>query len=480
MPLAAAVGRRPDRVGEPGEAGDREGRARLLWLGVVSMRGQVRLYQGIAPPGPGFRLTQAPAVGRLLPVGAIRHELGPWLAPLLLIAVAGVGGGILAGGLPAGGAGPATVGLLAAAAALSVAGLTGRIGGRRAAVPALVGVGMCGAGLDLLADGTGYVIGYMAVVGLALRTPPRVAVLAGSPVVAAIAVEEAFDSANPAATSVAVLSAFGFLFTISEFAAASLGARHQAEALLAQETAAGEARERTAALAERSRLARDLHDVLAHSLSVLAVQLEAARLTAITEAAGANLVGQITSAHKLTRIGVLNARRALAMLRDDEPPGPASLPGLVSETAAALGIPIALEVEGVPRPLDPETGLMLYRVVQEALANVAKHAGRGVRVTVRLAWTAGGVEVSVVDSGGDGAGVGLPSGGLGLTGMSERAELRGGRLRAGRSGDGFAVRLWLPALWAPRTRRCGCSSPTIRRWSATGCPCCSACCPGSR
>jgi signal transduction histidine kinase len=410
------------------------------------MREQVPSRREIAmPPGPGFRLARAPALGRLLPVGAATHELGSWLAPLLLIAIAGVGGAILAGGLPVGPAGPVTVGLLAIAAALAAAGLSGRVGGRRVAVPALVGVGMCGAGLDLLADGTGYVIGYMAVAGLALRAPPRVAVAAGSPVVAAIAGVEATDAANPAATTLAVLAAFGFLFTISEFAAASLGARRQAEALLAQETAAGEARERAAALAERSRLARDLHDVLAHSLSVLAVQLEAARLTAITEAAGANLVGQITSAHKLTQIGVLNARRALAMLRDDEPHGPASLPGLVSETAAALGIPIALEVEGAPLPLDPEAGLMLYRVVQEALTNVAKHAGRGVRVTVRLAWAAGGVEVSVVDSGGDGTGAGLPSGGLGLTGMSERAALRGGRLSAGRSDDGFAVRLWLSA-----------------------------------
>jgi len=418
----------------------------LQWLGVVSMRGQVRSYQEIVvPPSPGFRFAQVPARGRLSPVGAATHELGSWLAPLLLIAIAGVGGGILAGGLPAGPAGPVTVGLLAIAAALAAAGLSGRVGGRRIAVPALVGVGICGAGLDLLADGTGYVIGYMAVVGLALRSPPRVAVLAGCPIVAAIAGVEAADAVNPAATTLAVLSAFGFLFTISEFAAASLDARHQAEALLAQETAAGEAREREAALAERSRLARDLHDVLAHSLSVLAVQLETARLTAITEAAGANLVGQITSAHKLTRIGVLNARRALAMLRDDEPPGPASLPGLVSETAAALGVPIALEVDGVPRSLDPEAGLMLYRVVQEALTNVAKHAGRGVRVTVRLTWAADGVDVSVVDSGGDGTGVGLPSGGLGLTGMSERAGLIGGRLRAGCSDDGFAVRLWLPA-----------------------------------
>jgi signal transduction histidine kinase len=397
------------------------------------------------PPGPGFRLEQAPALGRPRPVAAVPRELGSWLAPLLLIATAGVGGAILARGLPPGPAGPGTVGLLAIAAALAAAGLSGRVGGRRVAVPALVGVGMCGAGLDLLADGTGYVIGYMAVAGLALRTSPRSAVLAGSPVVAAIAGVEAVDAANPAATSLAVLSAFGFLFTISEFAAVSLGARRQAEALLAQETAAGEARERAAALSERSRLARDVHDVLAHSLSVLAVQLEAARLTAITQAAGANLVGQITSAHKQTCVGILNARRALAMPRDGEPPGPASLPGLVSETAASLGIPIALEIDGVPHPLDPEAGLMLYRVVQEALANVAKHAGRGVRVTVRLAWAPGGVEVSVVDSGGDGTGVGLPSGGFGLSGMSERAALKGGRLRVGRSEDGFAVRLWLPS-----------------------------------
>jgi signal transduction histidine kinase len=407
------------------------------------MRAQTPSHQEIAVPRLGLK--QAPAGDRFLPVGAGSRETRSWLAPLLLIAVVGVGGGILAGGLPAGDAGPATVGLLAVAAVLSVAGLSTRGSYLRVAVPALMGVGLCGAGLDLLADGSGYVIGYMAVAGLALRTPPRVAVLAGSPVVAAIAVEETVDSANPAATSLAVLSAFGFLFTISEFAAASLGARRQAEALLAQEAAAGEARERAAVLAERSRLARDLHDVLAHSLSVLAVQLEAARLTAITTAAGANLVGQITHAHKLTCIGVLNARRALAMLRDDELPGPDSVPGLVSDTAVALGIPIALDVEGTPRALEADGGLMLYRVVQEALANVAKHAGRGARVTVRLAWADGGVEVSVVNSGGDGPGAGLPSGGFGLTSMAERAALQGGRLRAGHSDDGFAVRLWLPA-----------------------------------
>jgi signal transduction histidine kinase len=383
---------------------------------------------------------------RFLPVGSASREMRSWLSPLILIAIVGVGGGILAGGLPPGSAGAGAVGLLAVAAVLSVVALSERISDPRVVVPGLVGVGLCGAGLDWLADGQGYVVGYMALVGLALRTSRRVALFAGSPVVATVAAEEAYDSAVPAATSLAVLSAYGFLFVISEFAAVSLNGRHQAEALLAQEEAAGEVREREAVLAERSRLARDLHDVLAHSLSVLAVQLEAARLTAITTAAGANLVGQIAYAHKLTCIGVLDARRALAMLRDDKPPGPDSLPGLVSDTAAALSIPIALEVDGDPCALDSDAGLMLYRIVQEALTNVAKHAGRGARVTVRLAWASGGVEVSVVDRGGDGVDAGLPSSGFGLTSMAERAELKGGRLRAGHSDGGFAVHLWLPAL----------------------------------
>ena len=373
-------------------------------------------------------------------------DFGRWLAPIAVITIFAVGAGILSAGLPPGAAGANSLAMLGLAAALSGAALSPRIRHYpRLTVPALVGVGLCGAGLDWQADGPGFIAGYVSLMGLGLRVPRRIAILAGIPVVAAISVEETYQSANPASTLLAVIAACGLLFMTAAFAAVSLDRRQRAEALLAQEAATSQARQAAAALAERSRLARDLHDVLAHSLSVLAVQLEAARLTAITEAAGANLVGQITSAHKLTRIGVLNARRALAMLREDEPPGPASLPGLVSETAAALGIPIALEIDGAPRPLDPEAELLLYRVVQEALTNVAKHAGRGARVTVRLAWAAGGVEVSVVDSGGDGTGVGLPSGGFGLTGMSERAGLRGGRLRAGRSDEGFAVRLWLPA-----------------------------------
>src|SRR2546430_16612209 len=106
------------------------------------MRGRVPSCREIAvPPDPGFRLAQTPALGRLLPVGAGTRELGSWLAPLLLIAIASVGGAILAGGLPAGPAGPGTVGLLASAGAPAAARLSRRGPGPGAAGPGLVGRG---------------------------------------------------------------------------------------------------------------------------------------------------------------------------------------------------------------------------------------------------------------------------------------------------------------------------------------------------
>jgi signal transduction histidine kinase len=393
----------------------------------------------------GGGVTTGAHLAALLPAApAPSRDLRSWLFPLAVIVMTGVGAGVFAAGLPAGAAGASTVGLLVTAVSLSVVALSKRVHGLRVVVPSLVGVGLCGAALDWQADGPGFVAGYVSLMGLALRAPRRVALLAGIPVVAALAAEETYESTNPATASLTVLLAGGLLFIISAFAAVSLDARHQAEALLAQQAATGQAREHAAALAERSRLARDLHDVLAHSLSALAVQLEAARLMAITTGAGGAIVRQITFAHKLTCIGMLDARRALETLRGDQHPGPGSLPSLIVETAAVLGLPLNLHVDGVPRALDRAAGLTLYRVVQEALTNVVKHAGRGAQVTVRLVWGADCVELSIVDSGGDGAEAGLPSGGFGLASMAERASLNGGRLDAAPAGEGFAVRLWLP------------------------------------
>ena len=398
----------------------------------------------------GANRTAVPASARVAasarprPVAGTSPDLGAWLLPVSVVTMMGVGAAIVTAGLPGGTAGIATVALLALAIALTVVALSKRIRDLRLIVPALVGVGLCGAALDWQADGPGFMAGYVALVGLALRTPRRIAVLAGTPVMAAVTAEGAYESDNPTTASLAVLIAFGLLFTTSVFAAVSSDARHHAEALLAEQAAAGEARERAAALAERSRLARDLHDVLAHSLAALAVLLETARLTAITAGTGARLVGQITAARDLTRIGMLDARRALRTLRGDGDPGPDSLPALVAETAMVLGIPIGFEVDGVPGTLDADARLTLYRVVQEALTNVAKHAGRGVEVNVRLIWAADAVQVSVIDRGGDGVNAGLPSGGFGLTSMAERAAANGGSLAVGRAGGGFAVRLRLP------------------------------------
>jgi signal transduction histidine kinase len=379
----------------------------------------------------------------LVPEG--NNDIHKWLAPIAVVTITGVGAGVLAEGFPPGAAGAATLAQLLVAAALSAVALSPRVRGLRLAVPALVGVGLCGAGLDLEADGPGFIASYVSLMGLGLRTPRRIAILAGIPVVAAISAEETYQSANPASTVLAVVFGSGLLFVMAAFAAVSLDGRQQAEALLAQEAAVSQARQRAAALAERSRLARDLHDVLAHNLCALAVQLEATRLTAIGMGVGATIVDQVASARKLACIGMLESRRVLQLLREGETPDVVSLPELVSETSALLGIPVALEVHGTQCPLGPGAGVALYRVVQEALTNVAMHAGHGAEVTVRLAWAPDGVEMSVTDRGGDGVDSGLPSSGSGVSGMAERVALIGGLLRAGPAGDAFAVHLWLPS-----------------------------------
>ena len=191
-------------------------------------------------------------------------------------------------------------------------------------------------------------------------------------------------------------------------------------------------------------MSRELHGVLAHCLSGLAVQLEAARLLALATVADAQLVQLITSARGLAQSGMLDARRAIQTLRNDEIPGPAQLPALVSETTSTLGIPVTLQVEGSPRPLAPEASLTVYRAVQEALTNVARHAGHGAHVTVLLRWGADRLDVWVIDRGGDGTDTGLAPGGFGLTSMAERASLHGGQLDAGPSDGGFTVHLRLP------------------------------------
>jgi len=408
---------------------------------------QVTFGASRADGGASARPGQTEPGGRTADYGA-----RSWLVPVGIIVIAGVGAGILADELAAGAALAVELALLGLAAACWAVGLSERICDLRVVVPALVGLGLCGAALDWPhSDGAGFVVGFMALTGLALRVPRVTALVAGAPVVAAVAISDSHESANPASAVLAVALGASFLFLTSALAALSRDAQHRAEATLAQEAAIREARDQMAVVAERSRLARELHDVLAHCLSGLSLQLERTRLLATATAADARVIDQIAGAQQLARDGMINARRALQALRGDEIPGLAGLPHLVSETASALRIPITLRIEGAPRPLAPEAGLTAYRAVQEALTNVAKHAGLGARVLVLLTWTPHGLSVSVADSGGDGVGAGLEPGGYGLTSMAERVALHGGQLEAGPSEDGFTVRLNLPLDPHPRT-----------------------------
>jgi signal transduction histidine kinase len=386
--------------------------------------------------------------------GTVNRHIRSWLVPVGAITILGVGAGILLDDRPTGMDLPVSAAVLVLASACWAVGLSERVRGPRLVVAALVGLGLCGAGLDWpQSDGPGLVTGFMALAGLALRVPRMIALLAAMPVVVAIAVSDAHEAPNPATTVLTVAMGAAFLFVTSALAALSRDGQHRAETLLAQEATIREVREQMAALAERSRLARELHDIMAHCLAGLSVQLEGAQLRAAETAADARLANQIACARELARDGMLNARRAVRALRGDELSGPAQLPQLVSRTASALGVPVTVRVEGVPRSLDPEAALTVYRTVQEALTNVAKHAGRGATASVVLAWAPERLDISVADQGGDRTvRAGLP-GGFGLAGMAERAALHGGRLEAGHSGDGFRVWLRLPLRSLPLRER---------------------------
>jgi signal transduction histidine kinase len=216
--------------------------------------------------------------------------------------------------------------------------------------------------------------------------------------------------------------------------------RDRAEALVEELQESRAETAEAAAVAERSRLARDMHDVLAHSLSALALQLEGARLLAADRGTDPEVVAAIERAHHLAGSGLSEARSAISTLRGDEVPGPDRLGTL----AEGFGERVGLSVSGEPRELASEARLALYRTAQEALTNAVRHSAAQ-HVELQLAYEPDGTRLVVEDAGPALNGAAAAGGGYGLTGMRERAELIGGRLSAGPAGDGFRVELWLPA-----------------------------------
>jgi signal transduction histidine kinase len=212
-----------------------------------------------------------------------------------------------------------------------------------------------------------------------------------------------------------------------------------------------EEKARQAATQERLRIARELHDVVAHSLSVIGVQAGAARLVLDADPNPARAREAVAAIEATANRAMAEMRRALGILRDTDRsgvalaplPGLGQLPTLLDQLRAA-GLPVDLRVEGTPRPLATSIDLSLYRIAQEALTNALKHAS-ATRAEVVVCYGSHHVTVEVTD---DGRGPAPSAGGVegaGTIGMRERVALFGGELRVGpRPQGGYAVQASLP------------------------------------
>ena len=195
------------------------------------------------------------------------------------------------------------------------------------------------------------------------------------------------------------------------------------------------------------------HDVLAHCLSGAAIQLQGARVLLAREYAGTRSVAAVQRASELVNEGLTNARIAVGALRGEPLPGTADLPALVDEYRHDLLVPATYTVNGPPRPVPAEIGLLIYRCTQEALTNIARHA-QGAPTTVALRYHPGRTVLSVANGAvaphpthdpALTAGLSTAGGGHGLTGLHERLQGVGGTLHAGPSPHGWKVELEVPA-----------------------------------
>jgi len=199
---------------------------------------------------------------------------------------------------------------------------------------------------------------------------------------------------------------------------------------------------------ERTRIARELHDVVAHHVSVMAVQASAG-VSLLDSGDTARARMTLRTVEDTARQALGEMRRLLGILRAADPPDTTPQPGLTTvsmlvDQIRRAGLPVELAVEGERRPLPAGVDLSAYRIVQEALTNALKHAGP-VPTHVQIRYGAQSVEVEVWDQGSGLSAEAVPGAGQGLIGMQERVALYGGTFESGpRPGAGFAIRARLP------------------------------------
>ncbi|MBA0054350.1 sensor histidine kinase [Streptomyces sp. AJS327] len=331
--------------------------------------------------------------------------------------------------------------------ALLTAGGLALVARRRAPVPVLVVTGVCAvgyqaAGFDVPA------VAYLFAVYAAVRAGHRLLPLVTSMLVLALLPAAALLS-GPYDTGEAFARARGALEIAWLVAAGAAGeALRQAERRADEAERTREATARRRADEERLRIARELHDSLTHQISVVTVQTEVA--VHVARRRGEEVPPALLAIQEAGREASRELRATLEALRDDDtspPRGVEDLPELV-ERARALGLAATLTVQGPPGGLPDAVDRTVYRIVQESLTNVARHAG-ATTASVRIDRRADTLAVRVDD---DGTAVpgSTPAPGVGLLGMRERVTALGGRLHtAPRAGGGFRVHADLPVTGAP-------------------------------
>jgi signal transduction histidine kinase len=302
------------------------------------------------------------------------------------------------------------------------------------------------AGVALVAlqpQGTSELTGGVAVWMAIARLPiPLAATLSLAAVIALDAAAALAGSSSAAVLATTLLLAL--LGLVAYFIKQARASQDHTELLLAELEDAREEQTRAAAVAERGRIATELHDVLAHSLSGAAIQLQAARKLAEREHATPPIRHAIDRAGELVKDGLANARQAVGALRGDELPGVGQLESLVTAFRNDTAVDAWLRIEGSARTLPLEASLALYRGAQEALTNIARYAPSAC-ATVVLSYERGRTTLSVENGlSATPPNVGL-GGGQGLSGMRERIERAGGTMSAGPTAEGWRVELEVPA-----------------------------------
>jgi signal transduction histidine kinase len=371
------------------------------------------------------------------PWGSMARWLRLVPAPLLVFSVATRPGPQLLGGGT-----PVLVVLVVFAVLSNVTQLPPRHTPRWLVTGGLLGFVITGSLLTVAApSSSGFVHPFLGAHWAARRSPPVAAVV----IVAVACVGQAtgvlvrHDSSSGALTLVLGTVAVALSGLIRRSREARI---EQTELALAREQQAREEHTRAAALAERARIARDLHDVLAHSLAGLSLNLQSTRLLLAREGASVEVMARMEQAQRLAADGIAEARQAVAALREDPVPVHRRIADLVAALRLAGGAPADVVVEGPPRDLPAEVTQSLYRTAQEALTNARKHAPGGA-IRVVLTYQPERVALTVTNHGGNPAST-VVAGGYGLVGMRERAEQVGGELTAGPVVDGWRVRLVVP------------------------------------